>query len=122
MSTFDYAKPLATANRLIEKFGQLGAIRRAGAPSGDPWNPTPGADVDHPARFVMVDFSASEIDGTRILATDKKALVSPGSLTIEPATTDHLVEADGTVWNIIPPVQTLRPAETTLLYTLQCRR
>lgn len=122
MSSFDYSRPLATANRLIERYGQLGSIRRAGAATGSSYDPTPGADVDHPARFVMIDFSAMEIDGTRILATDKKALVSPGSLTIEPATTDHLVEADGTVWNIIPPVQTLRPAETTLLFTLICRR
>ena len=122
MTAFDYARPLATANRMIERFGQVGAIRRAGASSGPSYDPTPGADVDHPARFVMIDFTANEIDGTRIFATDKKALVSPGSLTIEPATMDHLVEADGTVWNIVPPVQTLRPAETTLLWTLQCRR
>lgn len=122
MTAFDYSRPLATANQMIERYGQLGAIRRAGAPSGDPFDPTPGADVDHPARFVMIDFEAREIDGTRILGSDKKVLVSPGSLTIGPTTTDHLVEADGTVWNIIPPVQTLRPAETTLLYTLQCRR
>lgn len=122
MTAFDYARPLATANRLIERYGQLGAIRRTSEPTGPDYDPTPGAVVDHPARFVMIEFSANEIDGTRILATDKKALVSPGSLTIDPATTDHLVEADGTVWNIIPPVQTLRPAETTLLYTLQVRR
>lgn len=122
MAAFDYRRPLATANRLIERYGQLGAIRRTGAPTGPDYDPTPGASVDHPARFVMIDFTASEIDGTRILSTDKKALVSPGSLTIEPTTSDHLVEADGTVWNIIPPVQTLRPAETTLLFTLQCRR
>lgn len=122
MSTFDYRRPLATANRLIERFGQIGAIRRTGAPTGPTYDPTPGADVDHPARFVMIEFDAREIDGSRILATDKKALLSPGSLTIVPAITDRLVEANGTVWNIIPPVQPLRPAETTLLYTLQCRR
>lgn len=122
MSTFNYGPMLATANRLIARFGQLGAIRVAGEASGPSYDPEPGEDEDHPARFVMVDFSANEIDGTRILATDKKALVSPGSLTIEPTTSGHLVEADGTVWNIVPPVQTLRPAETTLLYTLQCRQ
>lgn len=122
MAAFDYSRPLATANRTIERYGQLGAIRRSGAPSGADYDPTPGADVDHPARFVITEFDSDEIDGTRILATDKKALVSPGSLTIDPATTDQLVEADGSVWNIIPPVQTLRPAETTLLYTLQVRR
>lgn len=122
MTAFDYARPLAAANRMIERYGQLGAIRRTGAPTGPDCDPTLGTAVDYPARFVIIDFSANEIDGTRILATDKKALVSPGSMTINPATTDHLVEADGSVWNIIPPVQTLRPAETTLLFTLQCRR
>lgn len=122
MAAFDYSRPLATANRLIERYGQLGAIRRAGAATGPAYDPTPGADVDHPARFVIMDFDAKEIDGTRVLATDKKALLAPGSLAIAPTTDDRLVEADGSVWNIIPPVQTLRPAETTLLYTLQCRR
>lgn len=122
MSTFDYQRPLATANRLIERYGQLGAIRRAGEASGPSYDPEAGEDVDYPARFVIIDFGANEIDGSRILATDKKALLVPGSLTIIPTTSDHLVEADGTVWNIVPPVQTLRPAETTLLYTLQVRR
>lgn len=122
MTAFDYSRPLATANRLIERYGQLGAIRRTGAATGPEFDPTPGAEVDHPARFVLVGFEADEIDGTRVLMTDKKALMAPGSLTIEPTSNDHLVESDGSVWNIIPPVQTLRPAETTLLYTLQVRR
>lgn len=122
MPPFDYSRPLATANRLIERYGQLGAIRRTPEPDENDYDPTPGAAVDHPARLVMVEFGANEIDGSRIRATDKKALVSPGSLTIEPTTSDHLVEADGSVWNIIPPVQTLRPAEMTLLYTLQVRQ
>lgn len=121
MAAFDYSRPLATANRLIERYGQLGAIRRAGAASGPDYDPTPGEPVDHPARFAMIDYTTDEIDGTKIKAKDKKALVAPGSLSIAIETTDHLVEADGSVWNIIPPVQTMRPAETTLLYTLQCR-
>jgi hypothetical protein len=122
MTAFDYARPLATANRLIERYGQLGAVRVEGEASGPSYDPEPGEPEDHPARFVMIEFDAGEIDGTRILATDKKALLAPGSLAITPSTDHHLVEADGTVWNIVPPVQTLRPAETTLLFTLQVRR
>lgn len=121
MPRFDYSRPLATANRLIERYGQLGAVRRSGTPTGAEYDPTPGAAVDHDAHFAIIEFTADEIDGTRILSTDKKALLAPGSLTIAVEVTDQLVEADGSVWNIVPPVQTLRPAETTVLYTLQLR-
>lgn len=121
MTAFDYARPLATANRLITRYGQLGAIRRT-PQTGTSYNPTAGTPVDHPARFVITEFDRDEIDGSRVLMTDKKALVAPGSLTIDPTPSDHLVEADGTVWNIVPPVQTLRPKDTTLLHTLQVRK
>lgn len=120
MTAFDYSRPLATANRLIERFGQLGAVRSTGEPWGPEYDPTPGADVDYPARFVIVAFDAKEIDGTRILATDKKALVAPGALTSDPTPADLLVEKSGVSWSIVA-VDTLRPAETTLLYTLQVR-
>ena len=121
MPPFDYARPLATANRLIERYGQVGAVRRTGEATGPSYDPTPGTAVDHPARFVITDFTADEIDGTRILSTDKKGLVAPGSLPIDILPSDLLVEADGSVWNIVPPVGKLRPATTTLLYTLQVR-
>lgn len=119
MSTYNYARARATAERLLARFGQTGAIRRAGAATGDPWNPTPGANTDYPAQIVVTGYDAREIDGTRIQATDKKALV--GGVEIDPATSDDLVEADGTVWEIVA-VERLKPAETTVLHTLQIRR
>jgi hypothetical protein len=121
MAAFDYARPLATANRLIARFGQTGAVRRDGEDTGPAYDPTPGEPVDHPAQFAIVDFSAREIDGTRVLMGDKKALLAPGSLTIVPGLSDRLVEAGGAVWDIVG-VETLRPAETTLLYTLVIRQ
>ena len=122
MSAYDYSRAVATANRLLTRFGQLGAIRRTGAPTGPAYDPTPGAVVDHPARFAMLDYEASEIDGTRVLATDKKALLAVGSLTITVALDDKLVEADGTVYKIIPPLKPLSPAGTVVMYEIQCRR
>lgn len=121
MAAFDYSRPLAAANRSIERFGQLGAIRRPGSETGPSYDPTIGPATNDPARFVITEYSARDIDGTRILATDKKALVAPGALPSAPGLDDKLVEADGTAWNIVG-VETLRPAETTLLFTLQVRR
>ncbi len=122
MTAYDYARAKATADRLIEKFGQLGAIRRTGAGTGPEYDPTPGATTDYPARFAMLDYEASEIDGTRVLATDKKAILAVGSLTITVALDDKLVEADGTVYKIIPPLKPLSPAGTVVMYEIQCRR
>ena len=122
MPKFDYSRPLATANRLFDRFGQRGAIRRTIPGSGPSYDPGPPSFADTPADMVVTDFSSREIDGTRILETDKKIMVAPGALTAPPALSDKVVEADGTVYNIVPPIQTKRPAGTTLVYILQGRR
>ena len=121
MTAFDYAAAAADANALIRDAGQLGAIRRPGAMTGPSYDPEPGPPTDHPARFVLLRYKTMEIDGTRVQASDRKALVAPGGLTVEPTLSDQLVEADGTVWSIVR-VEPLRPAETTVLYTLQVRK
>lgn len=121
MTAYNYARAKATANRLIERFGQLGALRRQ-AVSGAAYDPTLGANTDHACRFAITDYTASEIDGTRVLATDKKALLAVGSLTVTPALSDKLVEADGTVYKIIPPLKPLSPAGTVVMYEIQCRK
>lgn len=120
MAAFDYSRALATANRLIARYGQAGYVRRP-TTSGSAYNPTPGVPVDHAAVFAVLDYENKDIDGTRILATDKKVLMAPGSLTITPTTTDLLVEADASVYKIID-VKPTKPAATTVLYTIQARR
>lgn len=122
MTAFNYARPKATADRLIARYGQAGFVRRTGAPTGPAYDPTPGVDVDHAARFAMLDYEDTEVDGTRVLGTDKKALLAVGSLAITPALDDKLVEADGTVYKIIPPLKPLSPAGTVVMYEIQCRR
>lgn len=116
-----YADMLAMADEMIAEFGQLGAIRRPGVNNGTLHTPNNGPPINDPARFVMVAWAARDIDGTRIKASDRKALVAPGALTSDPTTSDLLVEANGATWKIVG-VETLRPAETTLLYTLQVRK
>jgi len=122
MPKFDYGRPLATVNRLFDRYGQRGAIRRTVPGTGPKYDPGPSTYSDDPADMVVTDFSSREIDGTRILATDKKIMVAPGTLTTAPALSDKVVQADGTVYNIVPPIQTKRPAGTTLVYIHQGRR
>jgi len=85
MSAYDYSRAVATANRLLTRFGQLGAIRRTGAPTGPAYDPTPGAVVDHPARFAMLDYEgkvgmcadvAPEYSRADIVATVRNHLAS----------------------------------------------
>jgi hypothetical protein len=121
MPAVDYAALLAVANQLIKDAGQDGWLSGVGAPGGTTFDPTEGAPFSHPARFVMLDFTTVELRDTRILATDKKVLLAPGTLPIVPTADHALVEADGTPWQIVPPVKTLRPSTITLLYTLQVR-
>ena len=120
MTGFDYVRAAATAERLVRKFGAQGAIRRETPGSGPSYDPGPPTITDHPAHIVLTDYSSREIDGQRILSTDRKALVEP-AIGIEPTTSDLLVTADGATLTIVN-VDLLRPATTTILYTLQVRR
>lgn len=120
MSAFDYAKTAQTALRLIERFGQTGALSRPTS-TGPKHTPVPGPPDLHPAKFAVLAFDQKEIDGTRVLATDKKAIVAAAGLAIEPALSDELLEADGSKYRIAA-VETLKPATTPVVYVLQVRR
>lgn len=119
MPGFDYARAAQTAERLIRKFGAAGAIRRETPGSGPSYDPGEPTLTDYPAHIVLTDFSNREIDGQRILATDRKAYVEP-SFGVEPTTSDLLVTADGATLTIVN-VDLLRPATTTILYVVQAR-
>lgn len=121
MTQFDYSRSLASATRMIARYGKAGFIRRPGAVTGPAYDPTIGEPTDHPARFVVTDYATKDIDGTRVLATDKKVMVSVGSLTIAPTTSDRLVDAGGIVYNI-EAVNPVEPGDTVLLYWIQARK
>lgn len=118
MTSFGYARPAATAGRLIARFGQSGILRRT-INSGTSYDPS-GTSEDHACTFAVEVYRAFEVDGTRIRATDKKVLLSKGSLAIEPATSDKLLI--GGVEHSIVNVEPLAPGGSAVMFTLQCRR
>lgn len=117
MAKFNYARSVATANRLIDKFGQTGAIRRTET-SGDPWNPGT-SDTDHPCILVALDYDQKDVDGTLIKSTDKKVYVATKGLTIQPATTDKVII--GGIVSTIVEAKSLNPAGTVVYWELQAR-
>lgn len=121
MTAFDYARSRATADRLIKRFGQAGAIRRSVTTGGQSWNPGSGSTVttDYPCTLVLLDYSAREIDGSLIRATDKRVLIAKADLMIEPLQSDGLV-IGGKAYSIMN-VSPLSPGGTVVLYEVQAR-
>jgi hypothetical protein len=117
---FDYAELTEEVDDAIQLLGQAGTIIRRGAATGTPYNPTPGAPVNHSCTLVVGNYRNNEIDGSRVLASDKKVVIAKGSLTIEPSLSDKLVI--GGVEHAILDVQPISPGGTVLMFEVQARR
>lgn len=120
MTAFDYSRPLATANRLIQRYGQTASLQRPNV-SGAAYNPTIGAPTAHPCTFVELKRELCEVEGERVKKTKITGLLAVGSLTVEPKLSDTLV-LDSTVEHAITDVQPLRPGGTVVLYGLEIMR
>lgn len=120
MTAYDYSRAIATADRLIARYGQTGALVRQALSGGTSFNPGTITETEHACTFAVLDYSAREIDGTRIQATDKKVYLAKASLSIEPTTADFL-EIGGKPHKIIA-VKPLSPAGTVVMWELQVRR
>lgn len=117
MTAFDYTRSRATADRLIARYGQTGQLlvyTKTGT-----YDPT----VTYPATactLVVLEYESREVDGTRVLATDKKVLLKATGLSAAPKTSDRL--SIGGVEHSIVRVEPLSPGGTVVIYTLQVRR
>jgi hypothetical protein len=129
MTAFNYTRTRSTAERLIERFGQTGALRRTTS-DNDPFNPTQ-TTTDHACTFAILDYAKSVVDGTLIRQTDQMVYLSTKGLAIAPETTDRLVvggtwqasprKLNGTALTIVN-VKPLSPAGTVVFWELQVRR
>lgn len=118
MTSFDYAKSRAVAEKLIAKFGQTGAIRRD-AKYGSDRNPTI-TTTDYPCKLVDLDYDETKIDGTLIKRGDRMVYMSTEGLSIVPSTSDKAVIAS--VAHAIVSVKPLSPGGTVVMWAVQARR
>ena len=118
MPGFSYARSKATAERLISKFGQTGAIRRV-VNSGTEWDPVQMTE-DFACRLVDLDYEEKNIDGSLIQRGDRMVYLSTAGLTIEPELSDKILI--GGIEHAIENVLPLSPGGIVVFWRLQARR
>lgn len=115
--TFDYSRPRATAERLLERFGFEVILEKPGEDGGDPWNPGPGEPTQHPITVVQQFERLRDRDGTLIGQTVLTLLVSTAGGII-PAKSDR-VQIKG-VWREVLEVRPISPGGVDLMFELDC--
>jgi len=118
MAQFDYARARSTAERLIARFGQSGAIQRIvnSGPSYDPVQTT----TDYACTLVDLDVDERNIDGTLIQRGDRMVYLSTAGLSIVPVLSDKVLI--GGVLHAIVSVQPLQPAGTVVMWQIIARK
>lgn len=111
----DYSRQRSIADQMIRKYGKQAILRRD---SGD-----------RSCWASIIEYTPHERVGKTINQTDRKALVSPIDLTIDPdseqdklVTLDPITGAEKETLRIISPVGKLAPAEIIIYWELQVRR
>lgn len=101
--------------------GFSGTLVQSVTTGGNAYDPTSGTteETSTPVTIVVTDYAKQDIDGTLILATDRKVLMTAIAGVI-PAPADVL-QVSGTDYSIVN-VMPLAPAGVVVMYEAQCRQ
>lgn len=114
MTKFDYSRPAATAKRLLDRFGQAGAISRSTPGGYDPeTGPTDPVELQSPCTVALLEFDNRQIDGELVKIGDRRALIAPDA-TFEPDAGDVLTVASEVVQ--VVRNRPLKPAGVIVLH------
>jgi len=115
---FDYVEARADAVELIADFGGPATLTQT-ANSGSGYNPTQ-TTTDYACTAVTIDWKNEEIDGTLIMTTDRKIIISTEGLTVTPAIGDSITIGSD-VMRLVEPFKPLSPAGTVVMYETNAR-
>ncbi len=121
MTKFDYARPAATAKRLLTRFGQVVTVKRVTPGGYDPATGATTADVTngYSCAGAVMNYASRDIDGTLIQRGDVNVLLAPDAA-FEPKPGDTVTLADTTVLTVISAMPT-KPAGLSVLFEVQAR-
>lgn len=115
-----YERMAATTNKILQSKGQ--AITLTRQTIGDYSVATSSASITETTQTgygVLLDHGDKEIDGTLIKFGDKRLLLTAIGITA-PVLGDKIT-VDSVTYTIVPPLKTVKPAGTTILYDLNLR-
>lgn len=118
MAAFNYANAVATAQRLISRFGQT-VTQHVISGGGSAWDPTQ-TETNYTLTGAVLNFNKRDVDGTLIKATDKRVIVSTDGMTV---TLDaaHKLTIGGVKHSIVN-VRELNPGGTVVYVEAQARK
>ena len=117
----NYPKTAAKAEAMIRKAGVAMALRVTTPGTYDPASGTETGSVvtDHTCVGVLTNINQKYVDGQRILASDKMAIIG-SSVAVRPKPGDVLV-VSGASWAVLDVIS-VSPAGEDIIYKLQVRR
>ena len=90
MAKFDYSRPAATVKRLLDRFGQDGALSRSTPGGYDPvTGPIAPIEQQSPCTVALLEFDNRQIDWELVKIGDRRALIAP-DVSFEPQAGDSL--------------------------------
>ena len=122
--TFDYARSAATAERLLQKFGQAVTLVRPSTqpPTYDPATgiSTPVVPATYAGRGAVFDYKQTDVSQSLVEAGDQRLLLSAAAPMVEPMTSDDVVLANGKTYTVQRGGE-VAPAGVVILFDLQLR-
>lgn len=111
--SFNYNPSVATARRLIKKFGKPVVLKKR-TKTGSKRSPV-YVPVETPLTAVDLDKAVRDKTGTLTGTTERKLLIEGGAAAVPEK--DDVVTLDGAD-HVIDVVKTLNPGDTVVLYTV----
>lgn len=113
--SYDYAPIIATAARLIDRFGRDVVRTRVTGGSTDPVTGvvTPGTTTNTTFRGINQRIPLTLVDGSRVLASDRMLVMEASA---SPLMTDKF---DG--WNV-EEIQEVKPANSSIVWFVRIRK
>lgn len=120
MSTVDYAKKAATANRMIAKYGSGRTLQRKITDRTNPARPVVTTE-NVPCIGIEFDATTDQVNGETVLVGDKLAYVAPSLLVAAIANRDFYIDKEGVSYTITK-VEKLAPDGVVVLWTFWLRK
>lgn len=121
-----YTSPIATAQRLLAKWGAAAVLTRTVPGAYDPATGTTSAATvtTYTGVAFRESYALRDIDGTLVKRGDVRLILAPectdGTAMVQPATDTDTIAFNGTTYTVVG-ADPLKPADESVLFYAQCR-